>query len=154
MKTIKTIKNKTEIPKAIQDAKPGQIVLKDPSGKVLKVVTKTGRGKTDQSYKEITSLKNLVHKAESQGLLRAATKFEGEMDDYPKYDFQEAQFMLAKARTMFEQLPSGARNKFGTPAEFMQFANNPNNAQEMIKMGLAKAIDKTNSNLNLIQQRS
>ena len=89
-----------------------------------------------------TQIKQIVANVEAQGLLRASVKFSGEMDDYPNYDFQEAQFMITKANSMFEQLPSGIRQKFNNkPAEFMQFANNPDNAQEMVDLGLRKGLD-------------
>ena len=89
-----------------------------------------------------TQIKQIVANVEAQGLLRASVKFSGEMDDYPNYDFQEAQFMISKANSMFEQLPSGIRQKFNNkPAEFMQFANNPDNAQEMVDLGLRKGLD-------------
>ena len=52
------------------------------------------------------------------------------MDDYPDYDFQQAQFMIAKANSTFEQLPSATRAKFeNNPAKFMDFANNPEKQQ-------------------------
>ena len=54
----------------------------------------------------------MVADVESRGLLRASMKFEGEMDDYPNYDFQQANFMMAKARSMFEAMPSNVRLKF------------------------------------------
>jgi hypothetical protein len=128
---------------AIKNAQPGNIVLLDSKGKVLKQVVKCEEDtRTDQSYGELTNIKTLVSKTEAKGLLRASTKWEGEMDDFPAYDYQEAQFQIARAKTMFESLPSGIRVKFeNDPVKFVTFANNPDNAQAMIDMGLKKGID-------------
>lgn len=137
------VKSDANIEIAIKDCKPGQVIVMDKTGKkVRKVITKCGPSKTDQSYKDITNLKNLVAQSEARGLLRANTKWEGQLDDFPAYDFQEAQFMIAKAKTTFEQIPSSIRAKFeNDPAKFMQFANNPANINEMRKLGLAKTLD-------------
>lgn len=126
---------------ALDGYEPGIYTVIDVDTGKRKVLTICGESKTDQSYKEMTSVKAQVRKAEAKGLLRANTQFKGEMDDFPDYDFQEAQFMLARAATMYEELPSSVRNKFKTPADFMTFANNPDNAKQMIDMGLAKSID-------------
>lgn len=128
--------------KSVKKDKYGKQIITDASGKVLKVVTVTGPGKTDQSFKEMVSIKRLVADTERRGMLRATTKFEGEYDDFPAYDFQEAQFMMARAKSMFEAMPSGIRARFkNNPAAFMEFMNNPANTQEIINMGLGKAID-------------
>ena len=125
------------------DKKEGQFVVKDKNtGKVLKVLTKCGQGKTDQSYKEYCQIKHLVSQTEAKGLLRASQQFEGQMDDLPDIDFQQAQFMVAKAQSMFEAMPSGIRANFeNSPAKFMDFINNPDNAQAVRDMGLAKGLD-------------
>jgi len=109
--------------------------------KLRKILTKTSTNtKVEQHHR--TEIKKMVQEVESRGLLRANTVFNGELDDYPSYDFQEAQFMMAKARSTFEQMPSQLRKKFeNNPAKFMDFANNPQNAQEMVELGLAKTLD-------------
>ena len=131
-----------ETPYDVVPEEPGVYCIRNVNtGKVDKVLTVCGESKTDQSYKEMTSIKAQVRKAEAKGLLRAGTKFEGEMDDFPDYNYQEAAFMMAKAKSMYEALPSTVRNKFQGPEHFMEFAKNPDNAPEMVKMGLAKAIN-------------
>ena len=143
MKTVIVLKGKETIESVIANAKPGQIVVKDSYGKVKKVVTKCEEEtKTEQGHKESCQIKRLLTDVERQGLLRAGTRFEGEMDDFPHYDFQEAQFMIAKAKTMFEELPSGIRKKFDNdPIKFVTFANDPKNVEAMKEMGLGKGID-------------
>jgi hypothetical protein len=120
---------------------PGVYTFINPDTKKVKVLTKTKeRSIVEQNHR--TEIKKMVADAESRGLLRASVKFEGQMDDFPDYDFQEAQYMMAKAQSMFETLPSGIREKFeGNPAKFMDFVNDPNNAQEMVDLGLRKGLD-------------
>jgi hypothetical protein len=132
--------SKTAYDAVNKQKEPGVYTVVDDKGKVIKVLTKTGKSKVAQHHR--TEIKKMVEQTEAKGLLRASTKFEGEMDDFPAYDFQEAQLMMAKANSMFESLPSQARAKFeNNPAKFMDFANNPANAQEMVDMGLAKGLD-------------
>ena len=45
---------------AVDKTKIGKQIITNMSGKVLKVVTVCGEGKTDQSFKEMTSVKALV----------------------------------------------------------------------------------------------
>lgn len=48
------------------------------------------------------------------------------------FDFQEAQNQLAKATSMFEQLPSETRNRFSnSPEKFFEFVNHPDNADNL-----------------------
>lgn len=144
MLTAKIVKVKpgTDVYAAVRRLKvPGvYTVVCEDTGKVLKVLTKCGSSHVEQHHR--TEIKKMVERAEANGLFRASVRFEGEMDDYPNYDFQEAQFMMAKAQSMFESMPSGVRSRFeNNPAKFMDFVNNPKNQSELISMGLAKALD-------------
>lgn len=127
----------------------GNITVLDKAGtKVRKVLVKTS-GKTLVEQHHRTEVKKMVADIERRGLLRASTKFEGEFDDYPDYDFQEAQFMIAKAKSMFESMPSGVRKRFkNDPGEFMNFINNPDNIEESVKMGLRTGYDFKDINGN------
>ena len=110
--------------------------------KVLKVFTHTGQKcNVDQSFKDSMDINKLLEKAQRDGLIRHGVKFEGEYDDIAAEDFQTAQFAVAKANTMFETLPSTMRNRFGTTEKFLQWAQNPNNANEMQKLGILKGND-------------
>ena len=88
---------KTDPYKAIDPSKPGkQIIRNKDTGKVLKVITVCDQEqKADQSFAEMHDVNNLLKDAMRRGILKGAATFSGEMDDYPDYDFQEAQFMMA-----------------------------------------------------------
>ena len=121
--------------------KPGKYVLVDTEGKVKKVITLTGEGKTEQSYKDDLDINRLLEPAMKKGLLRHVTTFVGEYDDIPFDSFQDAQFIVAKGKNMFEALPSKIRTKFGTPDKFMEYVQNPENKQWLIDNGVLKGLD-------------
>lgn len=120
---------------------PGKYVFVSPEGHVVKVATITGPGKTEQSYKEDLDINRLVEPAMRKGLLRHVERFVGEYDDIPVESFQDAQFIVAKGRNMFEALPSRIRTKFGTPDEFMKFVQDPANKDWLIRHGVVKGVD-------------
>ncbi len=122
---------------------PGQYVIQDTNGKVRKVVTITGqKTPVEQSHARDSDINNLLEPAIARGLLRHSTKFEGEYDDIPAGDFQEAQFIVAIGRSMFEALPAEIRNKFnGQPTEFMAYVQNPENRKWLRENGLLKGLD-------------
>jgi hypothetical protein len=60
--------------------------------------------------------------------------------DVSEIDFQSMQNQLANAKSLFEQLPEHVKANFDNePFKFLQFAENPNNAQALHEMGLANA---------------
>lgn len=132
---------------AIDDPKnekfqPGQYVFKDANGKVLKVVTFTGQtSKVQHSFAAQLDMNQLVKPLLDKGLLRHSIKWEGEYDDIPAVTFQEAQFTVARGKTMFESLPSHIRSQFEGPADFLAHVQDPKNAEWLKKHGVLKGLD-------------
>lgn len=63
-------------------------------------------------------------------------------DDVTGNDFQEALFKIKKAESTFQSLPSELRNQFeNNPAKFLDFVQNPENADQMVEMGIASKIE-------------
>lgn len=53
-------------------------------------------------------------------------------------DYQEAQNRIIDAQNLFMELPSKVRDRFNNdPAQFLEFATDPSNIDEMRKLGLA-----------------
>lgn len=123
---------------------PGQIVVIDDKSRALKVVTHTGKGLSDQSYAAQLDVNKLLIPAQRKGLLRAVTRFEGELDDIPPVDFQEAQNIVARATQQYESMPSSIRSQFKGPAEFLAHVQNPENKDWLKKHGLLKGLDGIN----------
>ena len=88
-------------------------------------------------------IRTLLEPAIKRGLLRMATRFEGDADDLPEnFDFETAQNQIAQANSMFHALPSAWRNKFhNDPQQFLDWTANPNNANEMQNLGILKLND-------------
>lgn len=60
------------------------------------------------------------------------------MDDIPTNDFQEAMLLVTKAQQSFDALPSQLRKRFeNNPAMYLDFVRDPNNADELVSLGLA-----------------
>jgi hypothetical protein len=129
-----TTKNKADI--NMSKLEPGTYTFICKDG--VKVLTKCGNSKVEQQHR--TEIKKMVADAESRGLLRASVKFEGELDDFPEYDFQEAQMRMADANSKFYQLPSGLREKYDNdPAKFMDDVKNATPAK-LKELGLLKTV--------------
>jgi phage internal scaffolding protein len=124
---------------------PGMYILENKTNGKLRrrCITYNGTdSKVDQAQEHLTNVAELLEPAVRKGLLRHSIKFEGEYDDIPVKDYQEALFITAQAKSMFEQLPSKVRNRFDNdPAKFLEFTHNPENAQEMREMGILKGND-------------
>lgn len=124
--------------------KPGQyLFVHADNSPVVKVVTVTGlSNRVEQSYAKDVDVNRLLEPAMKKGLLRHVAKFEGEYDDIPAADFQAAQFIVAKGKSMFEALPSRMRERFnGNPAEFMEFVQDPANEGWLREHGIIEGID-------------
>nr|QJB18899.1 MAG: internal scaffolding protein [Microvirus sp.] len=54
--------------------------------------------------------------------------------------YHESMNIVVEAQAAFEALPANIRKKFGNdPENFLEFCSNPDNADEMVELGLAEA---------------
>lgn len=97
-----------------------------------------GESITKQSEKDSCDI-NLImaHYVKTRVLLH-------QRDNEPEYGFassdtfNESMQIVAKAQSMFAELPSGIRSKFeNNPAKFLDFVQDERNLEEMQEMGLA-----------------
>lgn len=145
MKHIHEIDNINQLATVDTSAKGMHVIrLK---GKCIRVETTTGTDtNVDQSFEHLTDVNKILEPAIKKGLLRHK-KFEGEADDYPAYDYLTAQTRIAKANSMYEQLPQKVRKQYPTPADFMKAVQDP--TAGFIKMlkdnGLATIVDGKDS---------
>ena len=75
-------------------------------------------------------------KFQKTGLMEHTSKHAPHYGDDSGQDYQEAQFTIAKANSMYEELPSTIRNEFSGPAEFLDFVHDPKSEQKMREMGM------------------
>lgn len=100
----------------------------------------TGPSMTHQSMKAECDINGIMAKWQKTGVIEHRTQFEGQYADFTNTpgDFQEAQNQVLAAEEMFLTLPSKIRTRFhNDPGAFLDFTSNPDNADEMVKLGLA-----------------
>lgn len=94
-------------------------------------------GRTKQQFKKECDINQILAKFQKTGALEHVREHGGAYGDFTGLDFQTAQNIVAQGNTLFEELPSSLRKKFGTPQGFLDFVQNPDNADALEKYGLA-----------------
>lgn len=109
-------------------------------GQQIKTQTFTvGEDRTKQSFKDECDINRIMSRYQVTGQLSPDHLNRGNPQyiDATGYEYQEAMQTVIRAQTLFDQLPSSVRDTFDNdPAEFLVFAENPDNAPELLKMGL------------------
>lgn len=97
--------------------------------------------KTMQADKDRCCVNNIMAKYHKTGIIDHVRQTEGRYADVSDVgDFQEAMNIVAQGKQSFEALPAKIRKRFNNdPVEFLQFVGNPDNQDDLIKMGLATA---------------
>jgi phage internal scaffolding protein len=94
--------------------------------------------RTKQSFKDECNINKIIAKFHKTGVIDHLNKYQGRYEDCDGTEFRDAMEKIAKASTMFEELPSSIRTQFeNDPAKFLDFTTNPENLEEMRDMGLA-----------------
>jgi len=94
--------------------------------------------KTQQNFKAECDINTILKKYRKTGLLEHVNQYAGKYEDLSEpTDYQTALNIVISAQASFDSLPSYIRKKFDNdPAQFLDFVNNPDNLDEMQKMGL------------------
>lgn len=126
-----------------------QQVTEDEKGKkTLSIVKRPPRLKTINNEQTMTQ-QNLVEQADINKLIRShgvshivqnANALEALYGmEITSMDLQDAEQMIKDAEKLFNEVPSEIRKKFANDAgAFIDYATNPDNLEEMQKLGLAK----------------
>lgn len=99
------------------------------------------KGRAKQAFADECNINNIMERYAKYAVIDHVNRFEGNYGDFTGApgDYQEAMAMVGKAQDMFLSLPSKIRRQFGNdPGAFLDFASNPENIDELRKMGLAK----------------
>ena len=102
---------------------------------------------TQQSMADECDINNIMRQYEQTGLIAHVNQYEGEYGDFTDVvDYRTACDVVLKANEMFETLPSSIRANFqNDPANFLRFVDDPANADELVKMGLARVRDQSDT---------
>jgi hypothetical protein len=94
---------------------------------------------TEQAHKHECDVNHIVKKYDKHGLISHVSKFEAKFGDLSGTDFKSMYDKVTNAISMFQELPSGIRNRFdNSPAELLRFMDNPDNREEAIDLGIIR----------------
>lgn len=104
------------------------------------VFTKPSR--TKQSFRDECDINTIMKKYAATGLVSHVKKYGGQYGDFTEFgDYQESLNIIIDAQSMFMSLPAKLRSRFSNdPAVFLDFVGNPSNRDEMVSLGLVKAV--------------
>lgn len=109
------------------------------------------QGLTEQNHKDDVDINNILAKYQKTQTLEHRNEYRGEYGFATSQTYEEAMQVVAKATSMFEDLPSHMRQRFNhDPGNFLQFVQNDKNAKEMVKMGLAENYEDLASNTSQV----
>ncbi len=92
-------------------------------------------GRTKQAFKDQCDITKILSKAQKTGTISHLNKHEASYGDFADFDYFEAQLQIAKANTIFDELPSEVRREFNqNPQEFFEFANHPDNVGRLAEL--------------------
>jgi phage internal scaffolding protein len=113
-----------------------------------RVALRCGPGRTKQAFKEECDINNILNRYQRTGNIEHRARWEPVYMAIDPIDFQTAMDTVATAKTMFEELPSDLRKKFGnSPGAFLSFVQDPGNLEEMIQLGLASPDRRASADL-------
>jgi len=111
----------------------------DYRGKRKKVTIDCSQdGRTEQCHKSQCDINNILAKHAKTGLLDHVQRYNGSYEDVSSAeDYHASLNTVMRAEEAFSSLPSDIRNRFkNDPASFLEFVGNPENDDEMYKLGL------------------
>ena len=118
-----------------------KIKFKTPySGEDYSVKTPVvGKSLTQQHFKDDADIHNIIAKHDRTGLISHVQRGMAAYGDYSEInEYRVSLDMVKAANESFAGLPSDIRASFQNDAgKFFEFATNPANQEEMVKMGLA-----------------
>lgn len=106
-----------------------------------RVIQDTGEtSATRQEFKDECDINRILAGFQRTGALNHFAKYSGSYGDFSACDLQTAQNLLIRARQMFDELPSAIRREVSTPEGFLDFVQDPANAERMAALGLTKPV--------------
>jgi len=101
--------------------------------------TFTQKSRTQQSFKDECNINNIMAKYERSGIIDHVSQYQGQYGNFIGYpDYQEAMTAISQANQMFATLPASIRDRFrNDPEAFLNFAQDPDNIDELRELGLA-----------------
>lgn len=103
-----------------------------------------GQKPAKQEFKKDADINSIMARFQKTGIIDHAAKYSLQYGDINPLSFHESMNVIARANTMFEELPSSARKRFGnSAADFLSFVQDEANYEEAQEMGLALSPEAT-----------
>ena len=109
-----------------------------------RVLSPAGVKPAKQEFKDDADLNSIMKKFQKTGAIDHVVKHQGSYGISTPVLLHEAMNLVTAADSMFADLPSSLRNKFeNKPAAFLEYVQDPKNAEEAKKLGLALTPEAT-----------
>ncbi len=97
-----------------------------------------GDSLTQQHMADGCDINKIVPRYQSTGVIDHVAAFKAQYGDFVGLpDYLRSFHLIDDSMALFDDLPADVRERFNNdPGDFLQFANNPDNESEMIKLGL------------------
>lgn len=109
--------------------------IRHPYSKRLKVGIKFGKGLTKQSFKKECDINLILRQYTETGLVTHLRKEPIFGEDHGT-DFITTQNALARANTMFENLPPDSRGLFESVSDFIDAIGDPERTDQLVEAGI------------------
>ncbi len=95
-----------------------------------------------QSFADECNINNIMAKFNKTGILEHENKRKPRYGDLiDAVDYHSSLNKTIEAQDAFDNLPSAIRSRFNNePGEFLEFVDNPENAEELVTLGLAEPL--------------
>jgi len=115
-------------------------IVRYDSGRIRVRTLNSQPSKTDQSYKEDCDANNIIRKFNRTGMVTHVSKVQGKFADVSDVpDLLQGMERINEAKEAFMEVPAKIRAKFDNDvSKFYEYVSNPENHEEMVKMGLAE----------------
>lgn len=99
----------------------------------------TQKSMTHQSFGNECNVNAIMARYEKSGLLTHTNNRQPSFGDFTEMpSYQDSLDLIIHSQNLFDELPALVRKRFhNNPVEFLEFAQNPENLPEMVKLGLA-----------------
>jgi phage internal scaffolding protein len=99
-----------------------------------------GESLTQQHFKDECEVINIIKKHDRNGIIEHVQRGQARYGDFSEVaDYREALDLVRDAQAEFMTIPSDIRKKFDNdPGKFYQFVSDPDNKDELIKMGFVQ----------------
>lgn len=111
-----------------------------PHGRVrhMKIFMQPSRAR--QEFKDECDINVLMRKYQKTGIIEHVARIGGRYGDFLSApDYHAAMNAVLAAQDAFASLPAAIRSRFeNDPERFLEFVHDPDNADELVQLGLAK----------------